>query len=190
MAERVTLYTKEYLVGNLSEDLTPLTEMIMDNFNKNRFMAEGDRDIRSEDVRINFTPQVQRIVQSLITAWKDAYGKEIELCWAPTNTHDPNTSFWAVVHGKHQTTNVHTHESALNYESGAHVSVAYYVQVPEDSGNLIFRYNINPYVLRQTEIQAEPNKFVMFDSTLAHFVTKNNSDDNRIVISMNFKFKD
>ena len=30
----------------------------------------------------------------------------------------------------------------------------------------------------------------MFDSTMPHFVTKNHSDDLRIVISMNFRFKD
>jgi hypothetical protein len=39
-------------------------------------------------------------------------------------------------------------------------------------------------------VKAEPGKFAMFDSTLPHFVTKNQSDELRIVISMNFKYKE
>lgn len=190
MGEIVTLYKKEYLVGHLDEDLQPLVEMILDNYNKGRNMAGDTDDIRHEDIRINFTPQVQRIARTLCEEWKNAFDDDIELCWQNKEGQDPNSSFWAVIHERNESTNLHTHESMENYEQGAQVSAAFWIQVPPNSGDLIFQYQSNPYRVHQELIKAEPGKFVMFDSTLPHFVTKNCSDGLRIVISMNFKYKE
>jgi hypothetical protein len=77
-----------------------------------------------------------------------------------------------------------------SYEDGAQVSCAFWVQFPPKSGDLVFQYNSNPYRIHQEVVKAEPGKFAMFDSTLPHFVTKNQSEGLRIVISMNFKYKD
>lgn len=189
MAQRVPLFVRDYLEGFLNEDLPPLADMVMRNYDEGRFMAKDEDDIRSEDVRINFTPQVQRIVRALEREWFKAYGEEIELCWNVDSKEDPATAYWAVVHDQNESTNLHTHETSENYQSGAQVSAAYYVQAAENSGDLVFQYHSNPYILNQTLVKAQPNKFVMFDSTLPHFVTKNRSDEKRIVISMNFRFK-
>lgn len=190
MGEIVTLYKKEYLVGHLDEDLQPLVEMILDNYNKGRNMAGESDDIRHEDIRINFTPQIQRIARTLCEEWKKAFDDDIELCWQNKEGQDPNSSFWAVVHERNESTNLHTHESMENYEEGAQVSAAFWIQVPFNSGDLVFQYQSNPYRVHQELIKAEAGKFAMFDSTLPHFVTKNCSDGLRIVISMNFKYKE
>jgi Putative 2OG-Fe(II) oxygenase len=190
MSEKVTLSKTEYLVGYLEEDIQPLLDMIMKNYNLGRNMDKDIFSIRNEDIRIDFTPQLQRIIRVLCEEWKKNFEQEIELCWQNKEGQDPNTSFWAVVHDKNESTNLHSHESSDNYESGAHVSCAFYVKVPPNSGDFVFNYKLNPYIGRQHVIKAEPNKFVMFDSTMPHYVTKNCSDDKRIVISMNFKFKD
>ena len=190
MSEIVTLYKKEYLVGYLDEDIQPLLDMIMDNYHQGRKMAKTSDDIRHEDIRINFTPQVQRIAKKLALEWKEAFGEDIELCWQNLEGQDPNSSFWAVVHEKNESTNLHTHESMESYEDGAQVSCAFWVKVPPNSGDLVFQYNSNPYRLHQEVVKSESGKFAMFDSTLPHFVTKNQSDDLRVVVSMNFKYKD
>jgi hypothetical protein len=189
MAERVTLYKAEYLVGSLNEDLSDLEAMILRNYNEGRNIAHWADDIRYEDIRINFTPQVQRIARTLEQEWFNTFGDEIELCWQGQEGNDPNSAFWSVVHATGEMTNLHSHESADNYVGGAHVSAAFYVKVPPNSGDFVFQYKPNPYIIRQEVVKAEPNKFVMFDSTMPHFVTKNHSDDLRIVISMNFRFK-
>lgn len=189
MADRVTLYKAEYLVGSLNEDLSELEAMILRNYNEGRNIAHWADDIRYEDIRINFTPQVQRIARTLEQEWFNTFGDEIELCWQGQEGNDPNSAFWSVVHAKGEMTNLHSHESADNYVAGAHVSAAFYVKVPPNSGDFVFQYKPNPYIIRQEVVKAEPNKFVMFDSTMPHFVTKNHSDDLRIVISMNFRFK-
>ncbi len=189
MADRVTLYKAEYLIGSLNEDLSELEAMIMRNYNEGRNIAHWADDIRYEDIRINFTPQVQRIARTLEQEWLNTFGDEIELCWQGQEGNDPNSAFWSVVHAKGEMTNLHSHESADNYVGGAHVSAAFYVKVPPNSGDFVFQYKPNPYIIRQEVVKAEPNKFVMFDSTMPHFVTKNHSDDLRIVVSMNFRFK-
>jgi hypothetical protein len=161
----------------------------MSNYHEGRNMANDVAHIRFEDIRINFTPQVQRIARTLCDAWKESFGDEIELCWQNREGQDPNTSFWAVVHNPNESTNLHSHESPENYEEGAHVSAAIWVQVPKDSGNLVFQYRVNPYKVKQEEVEAQSGKFAMFDSTMPHYVTKNCSNEQRIVISMNFKYK-
>lgn len=190
MTERITLFLQEYLVGSLNEDLSELEAMILQNYNQGRNIAPWADDIRYEDIRINFTPQVQRIVKTLEEEWARAFGQEIELCWQGREGDDPNSAFWSVVHARGEMTNLHSHETSENYEGGAHVSAAFYVKVPPNSGDFVFQYKPNPYIVRQEVVTPEPNKFVMFDSTMPHFVTKNHSDDLRIVVSMNFRFKD
>ena len=177
------------MVGYLNEDIQPLLDMILDNYHKGRNMAKNTDDIRHEDIRINFTPQIQRISNILINEWKEKFNEDIELCWQNQKGQDPNSSFWAVIHHKNESTNLHTHESPESYDEGAYVSCAFWVKVPENSGDLVFQYNSNPYKIHQEIVKSEPNKFVMFDSTLPHFVTKNLSDDIRVVVSMNFKLK-
>ena len=100
--------------------------------------------------------------------------------------NDLNEAFWAVVHEKGESTNLHSHENHQNYQSGPHISAAFWVQVPENSGNFVFRYKPNPYVVANEVIFSKAGHFLMFGSTIEHFVTKNCSDGFRIVISMNF----
>ena len=190
MTEVVTLTKCEYLVGELNEDLQPLVDMVMRNYTEGRNMAEDPEDIREEDIRIEFTPQVQRIVKTLCDEWKTAFGQEIESCYTGRLDQDHNESVWAVVHNPGDITQLHTHETAEDYRSGAHVSAAFWIQVPPDSGDFVFQYHKNPYLLMQQTIKAQAGKFLMFDSTMPHHVTKNRSDGLRIVISMNFKFKE
>ncbi|NMH64120.1 putative 2OG-Fe(II) oxygenase [Shewanella salipaludis] len=185
-----TLTKVEYLVGCLPEvDTQHLKDMILQNFHAGRFMDPDLKSIRREDVRINFTPEVQKLARLLCQRWKMAFDEDIELCWQNQKGFDPNTAYWSVVHGKGESTNVHDHASGENYEEGAKISAAFYVSVPPDSGDLVFQYNLNPYLVGHETVPAEEGKFVLFDSCLPHFVTKNLSDDYRVVISMNFRYK-
>jgi hypothetical protein len=81
MSEKVTLSKTEYLVGYLEEDIQPLLDMIMKNYNLGRNMDKDIFSIRNEDIRIDFTPQLQRIIRVLCEEWKKNFEQEIELCW-------------------------------------------------------------------------------------------------------------
>ena len=190
MTEVVTLSKTEYLVGSLDEDLQDLVDMVMKNYNKGYLMSKEEINIRYEDVRIDFNTQVQRIIKTLCQSWKDEFDEEIVSCYSGRLDEDHNQSVWAVVHNPGDITQLHTHETAEDYRGGAQVSAAFWVQVPPDSGDFVFQYNRNPYLIEQARIKSEPGKFLMFDSTMKHFVTKNRSQGQRIVISMNFRFKE
>ena len=72
-----------------------------------------------------------------------------------------------------------------NHNSEAKISGVYYLQVPENSGNLFFRNSNN----HELEIQAEKGKLVLFPARLNHYVPENQSRAKRISLSFNcYKF--
>jgi hypothetical protein len=153
-------------------------------------MDKNESSIRNEDIRIDYNDDIKQLAESLQSEWKkqvyEQYGvndKSIELYWE----NDPNEAFWAVVHKNGESTNLHSHESHDNYTRGPHVSAAFWVQVPENSGDFVFRYKPNAYIVANKVIKSKNAGFLLFDSTMEHFVTKNCSNEFRIVISMNFR---
>lgn len=81
---------------------------------------------------------------------------------------------------------------------GSHFSLVYYVNAPENCGDLIFRSfnadNMFPIpVDKPTEVSnstarytPENARLLIFPSHLSHLVCKNESQDDRVSISMNF----
>lgn len=96
------------------------------------------------------------------------------------------TSMWANVNGKGDFNYHHTHEDEL--------SGVFYLQVPENSGRLIF---VNPairseqHVIRNSNYPVEPQKLacIVFPSWLEHYVEPNQSTEERISISFNIGIK-
>ena len=121
--------------------------------------------------------------------YKSNTGMNIQLCCDanPKIHKDRNESYWAIVHNRGETTQLHSHENNKNYAAGPHISAAFWVKVPDNSGDFVFRYKPNPYIVANKVIKSKDGGFLLFDSTMEHFVTKNCSDGLRIVISMNFK---
>ena len=99
------------------------------------------------------------------------------------NLHQANiTEMWGNVNYKHNSNGAHTH--------GGDLSGVFYLQVPEDSGKLVF---CNPSVrsdgkaLRKINYPIVPRNLacIIFPSWLEHYVEPNKSDDKRISISFN-----
>lgn len=189
MTEVKQLFTCEYVTGCLENiDSQSIAQMVLKKYHSKRNMSSDESSIRAEDIRIDYNKDIQKLAQELCAVWKNHYKQEIELCWNTSSKEDPNTAAWAVVHSRGEMTNLHSHESSENYTSGAHVSSAFWIQCSPKSGDFIFQYKPNPYIVKQEEISPRVGHFAMFDSTIPHFVTKNCTDDLRIVVSMNFKF--
>lgn len=101
------------------------------------------------------------------------------------------TEMWAVINKKNNLNVAHTHPNNF-------LSAAYYVKAPRNSGNIKFissnsvkkeRY---PKLEEATEfnqsgVEIEPNEgdLLIFPSYLLHEVMKNETDEDRIVISFN-----
>ena len=180
-----TLYSCDYFTGEFSDvNRKEIGKIVLQNYLSGNNMDPDPSSIRNEDIRIPFDDNIRDLASKLANIWAAAAptGKKLELAYK----NDPNEAFWAVVHAKGESTNLHSHENQQNYQSGPHVSAAFWVQVPENSGNFVFRYKPNPYIVANEVILSKPGHFLLFDSAMEHFVTKNCSDGHRIVISMNF----
>ena len=143
MAKTETLYSVDYIAGELPNvNRKSIGEMVLRSYLAGNNMDENESSIRNEDIRIDYNDDIKQLAESLQSEWKkqvyEQYGvndKSIELYWE----NDPNEAFWAVVHKNGEMTNLHSHESHNNYSRGPHVSAAFWVQVPENSGDFVFR---------------------------------------------------
>ena len=74
------------------------------------------------------------------------------------------------------TTTLHTHD-----DDDELLSCVYYVNVPENSGNLIIYENSD-----KIEIKSRTGEFIFFKPDVPHQVSKNNSTKHRLSIGFNF----
>lgn len=95
---------------------------------------------------------------------------------------------WVNVYEKGDYQEIHTH-------ANSHISVVYYVKVPQNSGQIIFS---NPTYLTDS-LPIEDNESVrytpaesdilVFRSSVPHRVSRNTSDDIRVSVALNFLLK-
>lgn len=99
--------------------------------------------------------------------------------------------------------NISSYGSFQEYHSHAGLGPfcgVYYVTVPENSGNTIFRASFpamrpyysctnpdNPYYRYRKTVLSQPGRFVIFPSWLEHCVSQSQAQEPRITIAINFK---
>ena len=99
-----------------------------------------------------------------------------------------------------------TNFQETHIHSMCHFSVAYYIKVPNNSGGIIFRNhddltNVFPIPIKIEDketlfncptyrIMPSECDLLIFKSNLPHMVEKNNSNHDRVSISMNFRIDD
>jgi len=86
------------------------------------------------------------------------------------------SGFWINDMGPNEVTTEHIHDDYDELLSGV-----YYVQIPENSGELVV---IDKH--SRTLVKPQPGMFVFFAPDVPHSVSKNNSNERRISIGMNF----
>ena len=86
------------------------------------------------------------------------------------------SGFWLNDMGPGQVTTEHDHDEFDEMLSGV-----YYVQVPENSGELVI---VDKY--SRTQVKSQAGMFVFFAPSVMHSVGMNNSGERRISIGMNF----
>jgi len=100
-------------------------------------------------------------------------------------------NYWFNVNSKYDYNISHSHP-------GSYFSVALYLKVPQNSGNIVFQ---RPDNLKETILFNKPNEhnfgdyqitpqenlLVIFPSCLHHYVARNNSDETRVSMAFNIK---
>ena len=83
------------------------------------------------------------------------------------------------------TTTLHTHD-----DDDELLSAVYYVYVPEDSGNLIIYDDSKSGSNKKVELSSRTGDFIFFKPDIRHEVSRNNSDEHRLSIGINFGMDD
>lgn len=87
---------------------------------------------------------------------------------------------WAHILHPQQSTMYHSHTGEREG-----ISFVYYVKAPEDSGNLVFNFDVAGKNLCAS-IEPEVGKLVLFPTWIPHYTSRNVSEDTRISISGNY----
>ena len=110
-------------------------------------------------------------MSELINFWKDSAAVVLGM-----NTDDLQCGFWFNDMRPGDITLPHTHNDDDELLSGV-----YYLQIPENSGELILYHD-----KQAIRIRPAPGKLVLFSATDEHEVSKNLSDESRLSIGINF----
>lgn len=158
-------------------DSTALNKKIIEGFhlyeghssvNKTHFF-EG----RYENIYIDreHIPELHQVIEQAISAVAEVLG-------IAANTLQ--CGFWFNSMQSGDVTQPHTHD-----DDDELMSAVYYVEVPENSGQLLLGVAKNQLI-----VEPEAGKLVMFKPNVVHEVTKNMSAHHRLSIGMNFGLKD
>ena len=106
------------------------------------------------------------------------------------------TGLWAMINPPGARNTVHTHP--LNFLSGV-----YYLKVPKNSGNLVFieprpqaevfdppkKPDVSVHFAHSVQWEAKENNLIFFPSWLQHEVQQNISNEDRIILSFNLRWR-
>ncbi len=131
---------------------------------------------RYEDSYLPMNSEFEKIIKYLNDQFKYLNKRSLKLL-----------NYWAHIHEKNMSTLPHNHlEDNGAYDENL-LSGVYYVQVPKNSGKLVFNYPHTAYHPRKYFINPEEGMFCLFSYALDHLVTRNLSEETRISVSFNLK---
>lgn len=97
------------------------------------------------------------------------------------NKKNIRTGYWFNFMPPGSVTTAHRHDDYDELLSGV-----YYLDAPENSGNLVLQEKTATGELENVEITPQAGLFVFFKPDVVHEVTENRSGENRLSIGMNF----
>tara|TARA_X000001388_G_scaffold63331_1_gene49274 strand:- start:337 stop:915 length:579 start_codon:yes stop_codon:yes gene_type:complete len=106
------------------------------------------------------------------------------------------TGLWGMINPPGARNSVHTHP--LNYLSGV-----LYLKVPKNSGNIVFieprpqaevfdppkKTDLLPHLAHTVQWEAKEKNLIFFPSWLQHEVQQNNSNQDRVIMSFNLRWR-
>ena len=145
-----------------------------------------DFDLRdSNSIQVKFALELQKYI---LNTFK-------ELGWKTENKKIQILSMWAIINRKDDFNVIHSHPNCL-------LSAAYYVKAPKDCGRFqienpnSIKKHIAPEIVNKNEhnvllagIEINEGDLIIFPGYLPHKVARNQSDEDRIVISFNVDIK-
>ena len=143
---------------------------------KENKLSNDITDTRNEDIKLSEDIELKFLLDTITTYCSEKWNKKVDLL-----------DYWAQIHEKNESTNLHNHVDPKNLKESPDISGVYFVSLPKDSGKLVLQYNINQYEVKRWWPEIKEKRVLLFPATLDHFVTKNLSEDYRISIAFNLR---
>ena len=167
--ELINIARIDLLKGYINTKLDLLTTILLDNYNQK--IDSNSDSTRFED---SFCPSNPYLDEIIIQIKTDFY--------AATQEKIKESNYWGHIHEKNMSTNLHNHNTS-------YVSAVVYLKLPEGSGDIVFRPRYNQYdnVAYSSTFKPEEGTYFIFPGYLDHFVTRNQSEEKRVSLSINFE---
>ena len=120
-------------------------------------------------------PSARTILSSAVQAGKEVFGKDLAIPHRGTGFNSDR--YWFNIAGKGESTGLHNHSAS------ACVSGVYYLRVPENSGNIVFRKED----LDDVEYAPREGVMLLFPSELNHAVKENQNEEERVSLAFNLQ---
>ena len=173
----VDLHRLYFIHENIKWNIESLKNDCLKSFAENNRMSKDISDTRNEDLIIPRSKSFEALINIIKDKFYIKYNKGLDL-----------KNYWAQVHSQNESTNMHDHVDCFDIKNSPDLSGVYYIQVPKDSGDIVFQWPINKYnQYKRWWFKPKMGDLLLFPSTLDHFVTKNTALQKRIAISFNFK---
>ena len=189
--EPVFKYTFEE-AGNFNEKLSEYIYKLQkedpkgtNKSNKGGWHSQNFKLNDKNSIQFKFAIEIQKYILKTFQA----------LGWKTENQNIRVKEIWAIINKKNDFNVVHTHPNSF-------LSAAYYVKAPKNCGKFqveslnIAKRHLSPEVSNKNEFNAQvaglevnEGDLLIFPGYLPHKVAKNESDQDRIVISFNVDIK-
>ena len=125
---------------------------------------------------IQYFPQLRKLFRNACREGKAILEKSLVVPFKELGL--PMDEFWFNITAPGESTGWHDHKER------SELSGVYYLHVPNNSGDIHFRKNIDDKNF-EWKMKSQTGKLILFDSSIKHSVPENKSKENRISIAFN-----
>ena len=166
----------EYFPKILESSHEKIINCIYQNRENTTFSHRINGRWENQYLSIQYFPQLSKLFRNACRKGKAILEKPLVVPYKELGL--PMDEFWFNIAAPKESTGWHDHKER------SELSGVYYLYVPDNSGDIYFRKNIDDKNF-EWKMKSQTGKLILFDSSIEHSVPENKSKENRISIAFN-----
>ena len=174
--DKSKFYCVEYFPKILESSHEKIINCIYQNRENTTFSHRINGRWENQYLSIQYFPQLSKLFRNACQKGKEILEKSLVVPYKELGL--PMDEFWFNIAAPGESTGWHDHKER------SELSGVYYLHVPDNSGDIHFRKNIDDKNF-EWKMKSQTGKLILFDSSIEHSVPANKSKENRISIAFN-----